>query len=33
MRGIAPFCGALGWTLLLVTRVPAFSTWPPGLLP
>ena len=32
MRTIAPFYGALGMTLLLVTYVPAFSLWLPGLL-
>jgi tripartite ATP-independent transporter DctM subunit len=31
MRTIWPFYGALGVTLLLVTYVPAFSTWLPGL--
>ena len=31
MRSIAPFYGALGATLLLVTYVPAFSLWLPGL--
>ena len=32
MRTIGPFYGALGMTLLLVTYVPAFSLWLPGLL-
>lgn len=32
MRTIAPFYGALGATLLLVTYVPAFSLWLPSLL-
>ncbi|MBL8360208.1 MAG: TRAP transporter large permease [Rubrivivax sp.] len=32
MRTIAPFYGALGLTLVLVTYVPAFSLWLPGLL-
>lgn len=32
MRSIAPFYGALGVCLLLVTYVPAFSLWLPGLL-
>lgn len=32
MRTIWPFYGALGVTLLLVTYVPAFSLWLPGLL-
>ncbi|MFO1297048.1 MAG: TRAP transporter large permease [Rubrivivax sp.] len=32
MRTIGPFYGALGLTLLIVTYVPAFSTWLPGLL-
>ncbi len=32
MRPIGPFYGALGMTLLLVTYVPAFSLWLPGLL-
>ncbi len=31
MRSIAPFYGALGLCLLLVTYVPAFSLWLPGL--
>ena len=31
MRSIWPFYGALGATLLLVTYVPAFSLWLPGL--
>jgi tripartite ATP-independent transporter DctM subunit len=31
MRTIAPFYGALGLCLLLVTYVPAFSLWLPGL--
>ncbi|MGB4061520.1 MAG: TRAP transporter large permease [Burkholderiaceae bacterium] len=31
MRTIAPFYGALGATLLLVTYVPGFSLWLPGL--
>jgi tripartite ATP-independent transporter DctM subunit len=31
MRTIAPFYGALGMCLLLVTYVPAFSLWLPGL--
>jgi TRAP-type C4-dicarboxylate transport system permease large subunit len=31
MRSIAPFYGALGATLLLVTYVPAFSLWLPNL--
>ncbi len=31
MRTIAPFYGALGVCLLLVTYVPAFSLWLPGL--
>jgi tripartite ATP-independent transporter DctM subunit len=31
MRSIAPFYGALGVCLLLVTYVPAFSLWLPGL--
>jgi tripartite ATP-independent transporter DctM subunit len=32
MRTIWPFYGALGLTLILVTYVPAFSTWLPGLM-
>jgi tripartite ATP-independent transporter DctM subunit len=32
MRTIAPFYGALGMCLLLVTYVPQFSLWLPGLL-
>ncbi|GAB3498786.1 TRAP transporter large permease [Curvibacter fontanus] len=32
MRSIAPFYGALGVCLLLVTYVPAFSLWLPGML-
>jgi len=32
MRTIWPFYGALGVTLLLVTYVPAFSLWLPGLM-
>jgi tripartite ATP-independent transporter DctM subunit len=32
MKSIGPFYGALGATLALVTYVPAFSTWLPGLL-
>jgi tripartite ATP-independent transporter DctM subunit len=32
MRSIAPFYGALGLCLLLVTYVPAFSLWLPNLL-
>ena len=32
MRTIGPFYGALGMTLLLVTYVPAFSLWLPGLI-
>lgn len=32
MRTIAPFYGALGICLLLVTYVPAFSLWLPGLV-
>ncbi|MDZ4075560.1 MAG: TRAP transporter large permease [Hylemonella sp.] len=32
MRSIAPFYGALGVCLLLVTYVPAFSLWLPGLM-
>ncbi len=32
MRTIGPFYAALGITLLMVTYVPAFSTWLPGLL-
>ena len=32
MRTIGPFYGALGMCLLLVTYVPAFSLWLPGLL-
>ncbi|MDP1685039.1 NAD-dependent epimerase/dehydratase family protein [Hydrogenophaga sp.] len=32
MRTIAPFYGALGVCLLLVTYVPAFSLWLPGLV-
>ncbi len=32
MRTIGPFYGALGATLLLVTYVPAFSLWLPGLV-
>ena len=32
MRTIWPFYGALGLTLLLVTYVPAFSTWLPTLI-
>jgi len=32
MRSIAPFYGALGMCLLLVTYVPAFSLWLPGML-
>jgi tripartite ATP-independent transporter DctM subunit len=32
MRTIAPFYGALGMTLLLVTYVPTFSLWLPHLL-
>jgi TRAP-type C4-dicarboxylate transport system permease large subunit len=32
MRTIWPFYGALGLCLLLVTYVPAFSLWLPGLL-
>jgi len=32
MRTILPFYGALGLTLLLVTYVPAFSLWLPGVL-
>jgi tripartite ATP-independent transporter DctM subunit len=32
MRTILPFYGALGVTLMLVTYVPAFSLWLPGLL-
>jgi len=32
MRSIAPFYAALGMCLLLVTYVPAFSLWLPGLL-
>jgi len=32
MRTIAPFYGALGATLLLVTYVPAFSLWLPSLI-
>ena len=31
MRSIAPFYGALGLCLLLVTYVPAFSMWLPNL--
>ena len=31
MRTIAPFYGAMGMCLLLVTYVPAFSRWLPGL--
>ncbi len=31
MRTIAPFYGAMGMCLLLVTYVPAFSLWLPGL--
>lgn len=31
MRTIGPFYGALGVTLLLVTYVPAFSLWLPGM--
>jgi len=31
MRSIAPFYGALGLCLLLVTYVPAFSLWLPGM--
>ncbi len=32
MRSILPFYGALVVTMLLVTYVPAFSLWLPGLL-
>ena len=32
MRTIAPFYTALGLSLVLVTYVPAFSLWLPGLL-
>jgi tripartite ATP-independent transporter DctM subunit len=32
MRTIGPFYGALGATLMLVTYVPAFSLWLPGLV-
>lgn len=32
MRSIAPFYGALGVCLLLVTYVPAFSLWLPGMI-
>ncbi|QNN59807.1 hypothetical protein H9K76_13305 [Diaphorobacter ruginosibacter] len=32
LRTIWPFCGALIFALALVTVVPAFSTWLPGLL-
>lgn len=32
MRSIAPFYGALGVCLLLVTYVPAFSLWLPGMM-
>jgi TRAP-type C4-dicarboxylate transport system permease large subunit len=31
MKSIWPFYGALGATLALVTYVPAFSTWLPGM--
>jgi TRAP-type C4-dicarboxylate transport system permease large subunit len=32
MRSIGPFYGALALTLALVTYVPAFSLWLPGLM-
>jgi len=32
MRTIAPFYGALGICLMLVTYVPAFSLWLPSLV-
>jgi TRAP-type C4-dicarboxylate transport system permease large subunit len=32
MRSIGPFYGAMGVCLALVTFVPAFSLWLPGLL-